>query len=256
MAILNLHKPIGISPLNLIDAYKKSHPEFADQKMTYAGRLDPMAEGVVLILTGDDRHKKDEYLKFDKKYRAQILFGIESDTYDLLGLPKILPLPKGELEGVAGIRSKLDVDELIGTRLMRVPPYSSVIVDRKPLFEWARSNELDQISIPEREMAVKNIDFIESSTITSSDLLNLIEDRIKLVKGDFRQDQILDSWKINLNDPKLTFSTITIDLHVASGTYIRSIAHELGKQFGCGALLMSLERSAVGVYTVENSIKL
>ncbi len=251
MPILNLHKPIGISPLDLIEKYKDQNPESADQKMTYAGRLDPMAEGVVLILTGEDRHKKDEFLKFDKKYRAQIIFGIESDTSDLLGLSS-KPIDTSNLE----VQSKLDVDKLIGTHSIKVPPYSSVIVDRKPLFEWARSNQLNQISIPEREMTIKNAELAESSTITSSNLLKLIKDRIKLVQGDFRQDQILDSWKTNLSKADLTFSTITIDLHVASGTYIRSIAHELGKQFGCGALLMSLERTAVGVYTVESTKKL
>ncbi len=254
MAIHNLYKPIGISPLDLIDQYNAKNPKLSDQKMTYAGRLDPMAEGVVLILSGEDRHKKDEYLKLDKKYRAQMLFGIESDTYDVLGMPSksmhanVLPLPKGELDGVA--------DYLIGTHPIKVPPYSSVIVNRKPLFEWARSGQIDQVDIPEREMTVKSAALIESKTINSADLLKLIESKIQKVKGDFRQEQILKSWRKKLRGQTQIFKVLTIDLHVTSGTYIRSLAHELGQKLGSGAILLGLTRTAVGEYTIDNSTKL
>ena len=45
--ILNIYKPVGISPLDAIKTLKEKYPELKDEKMTYAGRLDPLAEGVL-----------------------------------------------------------------------------------------------------------------------------------------------------------------------------------------------------------------
>ena len=254
MAILNLYKPVGISPLDLIEEYKKQHPECGDQKMTYAGRLDPMAEGVVLILSNEDRFLKDDFLKFDKTYRAEILFGVETDTYDVLGIPNVFTIAKATQEVIA--EAKSSINNLIGTRLIKVPPYSSVIVNKKPMFEWARNNQLDRIAIPEREMTVKSAVTIESSSISPAELLNLIESKVKLAQGDFRQEEIVKAWNNVLRNSKNSFVKLKIDFHVTSGTYIRSLAHELGQQLGCGSILLGLTRTAVGEYNVENSTKL
>ena len=86
--IFNVFKPIGISPLGAIKALKEKYPELKNEKMTYAGRLDPLAEGALLILAGNAVHEKEKYLKLDKEYEGEILFGFTTDTYDILGLPK------------------------------------------------------------------------------------------------------------------------------------------------------------------------
>ena len=49
---------------------------------------------------------------------------------------------------------------------------------------------------------------------------------------------------------------ITLDIHCSSGTYIRSLAHDLGKALGCGAYLTSLRRTLVGDHKIENSFTL
>ena len=50
------------------------------------GRLDPLAEGVLLILIGDECKNKEKYLGLDKEYEVAIIFGISTDTGDALGL--------------------------------------------------------------------------------------------------------------------------------------------------------------------------
>lgn len=47
-----------------------------------------------------------------------------------------------------------------------------------------------------------------------------------------------------------------IRLHCSSGTYVRSIAHELGQAAGCGAWLDSLRRLQSGDFTIENAFTL
>ncbi|MBL8030293.1 MAG: hypothetical protein JNN11_03525, partial [Candidatus Doudnabacteria bacterium] len=95
-----------------------------------------------------------------------------------------------------------------------------------------------------------------------------IQTNIKKVKGDFRQEEILKAWEklilfpalegrgkgrvthsvsINLFSEK--YQIINLKLSVGSGTYIRSIAHDLGKMLGVGGVLFGLKRTRVGKFT-------
>src|SRR3989344_2297636 len=92
--IFELYKKEGQTPLEAMEEFRKENLEYKDQKMTYAGRLDPMAEGVLLILTGDDCKEKQKYLGLNKEYEFEILWGFQTDTYDILGLD---PMAEGVL---------------------------------------------------------------------------------------------------------------------------------------------------------------
>ncbi len=65
--------------------------------------------------------------------------------------------------------------------------------------------------------------------------------------------------KINIYDLKLlnySWPFLTIKVHCSSGTYIRSLAYDIGKKLGCGAYLEELERIAVGDFTIKKAIKI
>ncbi|MFP4396106.1 MAG: tRNA pseudouridine(55) synthase TruB [Anaerolineales bacterium] len=49
---------------------------------------------------------------------------------------------------------------------------------------------------------------------------------------------------------------LTLDLRCSSGTYVRSLAHDLGQTLGCGAYLRALTRTAVGPFRLEESYTL
>ena len=80
-----LQKKKGETPLECLERYRALHPELAKEKMTYAGRLDPMAEGELLILIGGECKEKEKYLGLDKEYEVDVLFGFKTDTGDVLG---------------------------------------------------------------------------------------------------------------------------------------------------------------------------
>lgn len=67
--VLKLDKNAGETPLECINRFKAENLEYKGEKMTYAGRLDPLASGVMLVLTGEECKNKDKYLKLDKEYR-------------------------------------------------------------------------------------------------------------------------------------------------------------------------------------------
>lgn len=48
-------------------------------------------------------------------------------------------------------------------------------------------------------------------------------------------------------------ATIEFEVHVSKGTYIRSLAHDIGQALGCGAHLSGLRRTAIGDFKVENA---
>ena len=84
--VIVVNKPQGKTPLELIQEYRASHPKLEDQKLGYAGRLDPLASGVMLILVGDENTNRAYYERLPKTYIFEIVAGCETDTYDPMGI--------------------------------------------------------------------------------------------------------------------------------------------------------------------------
>lgn len=64
---------------------------------------------------------------------------------------------------------------------------------------------------------------------------------------------------VHISDIALTDWTspeCTLDVTCSAGTYIRSLAHDLGERLGCGAYLTGLTRTASGSFTLENAVAL
>ncbi|MBK7449506.1 MAG: tRNA pseudouridine(55) synthase TruB [Anaerolineales bacterium] len=49
---------------------------------------------------------------------------------------------------------------------------------------------------------------------------------------------------------------VVIDVHCSSGTYVRSLANDLGKKLGCGAYLVGLRRTKSGKFTLRDAVPL
>lgn len=253
--IFNVYKPIGISPLDAINLLKEKYPELKSNKMTYAGRLDPMAEGALLILAGNAVYEKEKYLKFDKEYEGEILFGFETDTYDVLGLPKKDQFPPTpSRQHLDGVLKKFE-----GDTYLPLPPFSSYKIKGKPLFQWAREKKIGEIEIPTRKTKINSAKILGVDKISGEKLLKIIEQKINLVKGDFRQKEILNQWQekilpyLSSSRNKEGFSAVKIKIKCSSGTYIRSIAHCIGKELKTGAILLSLVRTKIGKFDAKNS---
>jgi tRNA pseudouridine55 synthase len=248
--IIAVRKPVGATPLQMIDHLKKQEPELANMTLGYAGRLDPMADGVLLILCGDTNLQRKQLEKLPKVYRCEALFGFQTDTYDLLGL--LTNTPKAEKIDLERIRERIRT--MTGEQIQEYPPYSSPRVKGHPLFWWARSGRLNEITVPSKKIDVKSFEIHGERVLTSRQLLDEIMERLGTITGEFRQEQIKNNWRQWFTDnPNNTFSLIQFEIHCSTGTYIRSLLHELGKKYGPGALAFSITRIAVGDYTIVNA---
>lgn len=96
----------------------------------------------------------------------------------------------------------------------QIPPiFSAIKIKGKKLYEYARKNE--EVEIPKRKVTVYKIEFL-----------------------DF----------INGENPVVVF-----DIDCSSGTYIRSIIHDLGQKLGCGATMIDLIRTKTSGLELANS---
>jgi len=249
--IINLYKPPGMTPLEAIEAFRAENPQYKNTKMTYAGRLDPLAFGVLIVLTGEKIYEKDKYLKLEKEYEADILFGFASDTYDILGViaDKSSEMPSEELikKKLSGISACIELP---------IPAFSSYKIKGRPLFVWAREGKLNEIKIPKRKMNIYTAQLIDFSKMPAAKLLEHITDKINGVRGDFRQEEIKRQWKDILSEFNEEYFIAKIKFKVSSGTYIRSIANKLGDDSGFGAVLFNLKRTSAGEFDIDSSIKL
>ena len=74
--IVEFYKKIGETPLQSIERFKKENPEHDKSKISYAGRLDPMAHGVLVLLINESCKLQNTLHRVSKVYRFKILFGV------------------------------------------------------------------------------------------------------------------------------------------------------------------------------------
>lgn len=222
-AVLKLNKKEGETPLECLNRFKAENPEYAGEKMTYAGRLDPLASGVLLVLVGEECKKKEKYLGLDKEYEIEVLFGFKTDTGDVLGL---VTCQKSKELNLSDVKKSLST--FVGKKIRPYPKYSSP--------------SLAKAKIQEKEGEIKLIKFLGSKNVSNQTLLNNIEKRIALVKGDFRQSKILTRWTKILNKKDGKYLTIKLKVHCSSGVYMRQLAEEIGDKFKVSSIAFSIKR--------------
>jgi tRNA pseudouridine55 synthase len=253
--LIAVDKPSGATPLQVIKKLREQLPEYKDESISYAGRLDPLAHGVLLLMIGDATKEREKYLSFPKTYEFDVLFGIETDTYDLLGIPQINLSPvKGEGLG-EGIKQFMQ--HHIGIHIQTYPPYSSKTVNGKPLFQWAREDKLDEIVLPLREIEITKFEMLGTKELSNDEVKSKVHKAIDSVSGDFRQKAIREAWDTVLQETKnKTFTIVQFRIQCSSGTYVRQLVHTMGRELGTGAVTLDIFRTKVGDYGIDGAIKL
>jgi tRNA U55 pseudouridine synthase TruB len=154
---------------------------------------------------------------------------------------------------IEGFAHKLPetLDIIREKKVQAYPPFSSKTVDGKPLFEWAREKRIEEIDIPKRNINITHLRHSHTRLVSTKEILEEILERIDKVRGDFRQDEIKDAW-INALGNKLDGYMIlsSFDADVSSGTYIRSLAHEMGILMGSSAIAYRIKRTRIGEYNI------
>lgn len=249
MAIIVWNKKYTETLAQTLVCFHEVYPEYREQKVTYAGRLDPLAEGLLVLLTGSDVHKKEFFLDLDKTYTVSFMFGATTDTYDVLGIAA------HESDNVLAqdIVKKTIHENLLQITQQTYPAYSSKAVNGKPLFVWAREGLLDTITIPVRDMSIYDVQYEGEQVISKKDLQKQIFETVNGVEGDFRQTEIHESWGTYFSQAqKSEYKIHTMTVSCSSGTYVRTLVNTLGQLLGIGACSVKIQRTQIGEYTTDD----
>ena len=194
-----LNKPKNISSFSYIQKIRK---EENIKKIGHAGTLDPLAEGMMIVMANGATKFSDYLMKKDKTYLVEMELGYETETLDLEG--KKINEYKGEIE--INIELLNEVLNKYRGKIKQIPPmYSAIKKDGIKLYQLARSGE--KIELEARDVEIYNI------------------------------------YDVEFNNKKIRFRC-----DVSSGTYIRSLVRDIGRELGYFATMTELFREKVGKF--------
>jgi tRNA pseudouridine55 synthase len=182
----------------------------------HAGTLDPFATGVLVVCLGRATRLMQFLVGLDKEYVATLRLGYATDTQDLTG-KQITPLRSSNQVSLDSIKRVLA--EFTGPQSQVPPMFSAKKVDGERLYLAAREGRE-----VERKAARVTVRSIEHEGAIEAN-----EDGTR----DF-----------------------TIRVRCSSGTYIRTLAHDIGARLGAGAHLAALRRTAVGHFNLKGALTL
>jgi|GEM_PF-138165 len=201
--VLIIDKPSGLTSHDVVNRVRRI---LQQRSIGHLGTLDPMATGVLPLVTGNLTRLAQFYTTSEKIYEGTIRFGFATDTYDAEGQPTTpaqeVSLSPEEIEAAAA--------RFRGVIEQTPPPFSAKKIHGVPAYKLARQQKevvLKPVQVEIKELAILAVEI----------------DRVR-----FRA-------------------------RVASGTYMRSVAHEMGQLLTCGAHLESLRRTAVAEFTLEDA---
>jgi tRNA pseudouridine55 synthase len=201
--VLIIDKPAGLTSHDVVNRARRI---LGERSIGHLGTLDPMATGVLPLVTGTLTRLAQFYTKSEKVYEGTIRFGFATDTYDAEGAPT---------SPVQQVSLRAEEVEALATRFRGIieqtpPPFSAKKIKGVPAYKLARQ---------QKEVVLKPVPV----EIKEFEILAVEADRAR-----FRA-------------------------RVASGTYMRSVAHDMGRELACGAHLESLRRTSVAEFNLEDA---
>ncbi len=202
-AVLIIDKPVGLTSHDVVNRARRILHE---RSIGHLGTLDPMATGVLPLVTGNLTRLAQFYIASEKTYEGTIRFGFATDTYDAEGdatTPRQQVILRAEEVEAMAARFRGLIEQI-------PPPFSAKKIKGVPAYKLARQ---------QKEVVLKPVQV----EIKEFEILAVDADRAR-----FRA-------------------------RVASGTYMRSVAHDMGRELACGAHLESLRRASVAEFNLEDA---
>jgi len=224
-----IDKPVGPTSHDIVDQVRRLTGE---RRVGHAGTLDPFASGLLIVAVGRESTKElSKFVGLDKVYEATFVLGGSSDTDDVTGKITPVPLP-ADLLILQNNDDRRGFEEKIKTAMKKftgqieqVPPdYAAIKINGKKMYEAAREGK-------PLEAKARTVTIFE----------------YELLDADITKPQPEGE------RPLAPTIKINVRIHCSSGTYIRALARDLGRELGTGGYVSELRRTAIGNYKVENA---
>lgn len=215
--LVAVDKPVGMSSHDVVNACRRI---FGERRVGHMGTLDPLASGVLAVCVGPATRLDAFMVGHGKRYRMGVRFGVATETDDAEGAPtKVLPIPSQVFEDEF---ARSYVEGLVGAGMQVPPIYSAIKVDGRKSYDAARKGTI--INLEPRAFEVYNAELLEVNESTNEDGTPTVE------------------W--------------VVEMSVSKGTYMRSIARDMGRDLHTAAHVSSLRRTASGCIAIENCVTL
>ena len=212
--VICIDKPAGITSHDVV---AKTRHILNHKRVGHAGTLDPFATGLLVLLVGRATRLTQFLTGLEKEYEAIIRLGYATDTADITGKPL------SDVENT-GPWAKEQLEEALSSLrgdIDQVPPmYSAKKQGGRKLYELARKGE-------EVERKPVRVCIYEFEPI--------------------RPNQ---EWLKDNLDGTFDFEVRVV---CSSGTYVRTLAEDFGKQLNMGAHLAELRRTRVGDFSIDTA---
>ncbi len=148
--IILIDKPKDYTSRDIVNIVSK---KLQTKKVGHTGTLDPLATGLLVLCIGKTLKLSELLVSTKKEYIATMTFGIETDTLDITGniVKRDFNHKKITTKDIETVLKKYN-----GKIIQEVPKYSSVKVNGKKLYEYARKGE--EVVLPKREVEIFNIE--------------------------------------------------------------------------------------------------
>ena len=219
--VLCVDKPSGLTSHDVVDRVRR---RLGVRRVGHAGTLDPMATGVLIIGVGPTTRLLGIIGGHDKEYTATIRLGASTTTDDREG-DVLAQATTQDIQHVTDAAIAETVSHFTGALEQRPSAVSAVKVDGKRAYQRVRDGE--EVDLPARAVTVEEFTIL-----------------------DIRRDEPAAD--------TAHFSAIDVDVRVrcSAGTYIRSLARDIGEELGVGGHLTVLRRTCSGTVDVAECVDL
>jgi len=143
-------KPKGLTSSRVVERIRKRF----NVKTGHTGTLDPLATGLLVVLTGKFTKNASSFLKLDKAYEVKAVLGVETNTFDLEG--RVLQrnndkVTREELERV--------LKEFYGDIWQTPPPFSAKKMAGRKAYQLARKGII--VDIPPKKVSIYSLELKE-----------------------------------------------------------------------------------------------
>ena len=244
--VLPIDKPrqwTSFQAVNKIKAVVRNTYGLKKFKIGHAGTLDPLATGLLLVCIGKATKSIPQLQDGDKVYTGTLVLGATTPCYDLeQAVDEYYPYKHITRELL-----ETTVKQFTGT-IQQVPPmFSAVKIDGQRAYEYARRDD-PAVTIQPKPVNVYSFEITDFRLPEVPDTPEAPE-----IKDITKTTHL---YKNPLGVVPAHLPQADFHIHCGKGTYIRSLARDLGEALGSGAFLSALRREQVGEYTVENALQL
>lgn len=242
-----LDKPVGPTAAQALDLLRAQDPSLRDVKLGHAGRLDPMAEGLLTVLVGEETRAVHAWRGQEKTYEVDVLLGAGTDSFDELGRV---------VEATEAVVQREAIERVcagfVGRYAQRYPPFSQARVGGRSLLAWSREGV--PVERPVADRVLHAVELLGVATTDAAVASRRARERIAWVRGDFRQEAIDAQWAaLAAERPSTRWTVATLRVRCSAGTYMRALAYDVGAALGVPAIAARIRRTRAGAMTLEGA---